>query len=579
MDTTDGAIEADIKLDGEALQQEVRRRKESRGQRAVGIAKPGIHLGGYPEDQHEHAVDEDSPLLPRGDDEGEDGRDEEQTWSEANEFAYLPWHKRPHILWVLAPFFLMACAFGGIIAPKVNLILELVCRQYLSERVILDPGFTYIPVDFNDGNNDQCRIPEVQSRVTLLMLWGSLLAGSLSAITAPKLGALSDRYGRRMILIVTSIGTIGGEIITICAATYPESFPVNLLLLGFAIDGMTGSFIVAMAIANAYAADCVPPSRRNVAFGYFHGCLFTGIAVGPIIAGYVVKATGRIVTIFWILLGVHVFFMLFVGLVVPESLSKKRQMIAREKNRDAHSGSGNPTDFVEKLRAINPLEPLKILWPTGPGSSAALRWNLVLLAAVDTIAFGVAMGAMTIIISYTNYMFGWQSFESGRYLTIVNTSRVFCLIVILPALTRYVRGKPDEARKATGSDHFDLGVIRFALLFDTLGFVGYSLARSGIVMTLAGTVAAVGGIGSPTLQSSLTKHIPAGQTGQLLGATGLLHALARVVAPTVFSAIYAGTVKTFPQAVFVCLASTFGLAFLISWLLKTNSEQLLQPTV
>jgi hypothetical protein len=159
-------------------------------------------------------------------------------------------------------------------------------------------------------------------------------------------------------------------------------------------------------------------------------------------------------------------------------------------------------------------------------------------------------------------------------MTIVNSCRVFCLLVILPILTRIVRGKPEnqpKQQKHAGCDSFDLAVIRVSVFFDTLGYLGYALSRTGEMMILSGATAAIGGIGSPTLQSSLTKHVPAQQTGQLLGASGLLHALARVAAPAIFNAIYAATVATFPQTVFVCLASTFGLAFLISWFLRTNT--------
>ena len=570
MDTTEGAIEAEVAIEAHRDGPGIRR--DSIGKKATEIAKPGLDLPRSPirDEGHDPFDDEETPLLNR--EAGDGDEDDRRQSTIGDDFANMPWYKRPSIWWVLAPFFLMACAFGGSITPKINLILELVCREYMSERMMKDPNYVMIPVDFNNGDNGQCRIPEVQSRVSILMLWGSLLAGGFSAITSPKLGALSDRYGRKLILVLTSTGTIASELITIYAATYPETFPPNLLLIGFAIDGITGSFIVAMAIANAYAADCTPASRRAVAFGYFHGALFTGIAVGPVVAGYIVKATGRIVVIFWILLGVHLFFMSFIGLVVPESLSKKRQLAAREKHKGILREWAPNADWINYMRSLNILEPLKVLWPTGPGSSPALRRNLFFLAAVDTIVFGVAMGSMTVIITYTNYMFGWGSFESGRFLTIVNSSRVFCLIILLPLLTHLVRGKPTASRllKAKGADSFDINIIRAAVLFDTAGYLGYTLSRTGPMMILSGAVAAIGGIASPTLQASLTKHVPSDQTGQLLGATSLLHALARVIAPAIFNAIYAGTVKSFPQTVFVSLTATFGLAFLTSWFLQTN---------
>ena len=573
MDTVEAAFEADVELDGEALRRHESRRSDDRAQKAAAVAKGGIEIPPSPPPyQLEQEDGETSPLLSRRSEEERGDSDPRRF-----DFSYLAWYKRPSIFWVLGPFFLVACAFGGIITPKINLILELICKQYISERQLLDPSFTMVPVDFNNGDNDQCRIPEVQSRVAQFTLWGSLIAGLLSAITSPKLGALSDRYGRKKILVITSIGTICGEIITICAATYPESFPVDLLLLGYALDGLTGSFIVAMAIANSYATDCTPPAQRNVAFGYFHGCLFTGIAVGPIIAGYLVEATGKIVTVFYVMLAVHTFFFTFVMIFVPESLTKKRQMLAREKYNRQYEETGAASDWVTTIQLLNPLnllQPLKVLWPTGPGSSSALRRNLFFLAAVDTIVFGVAMGSLTVIVIYTNYMFGWKSFESGRFLSIVNASRVFGLVVVMPVLTRLVRGRPDKQNrhKNTGCDNFDLNIIRFSVFMDTLGYLGYTLARTGPAMILSGVVAALGGMGAPTLQSALTKHVPSGQTGQLLGASGLLHALARVVAPTVFNAIYAATVGKFTQTVFVCLAATFGAAFLITWTLRTNGK-------
>src|SRR5204863_2674694 len=66
------------------------------------------------------------------------------------------------------------------------------------------------------------------------------------------------------------------------------------------------------------------------------------------------------------------------------------------------------------------------------------------------------------------------------------------------------------------------------------------------------------------------KHVPPDCTGQLLGAIGLLHALARVISPTLFNLIYSLTVGSIPQAVFMCLSIVFGVALLLTWFIKPH---------
>lgn len=445
----------------------------------------------------------------------------------------------------------------------------MICREYLSDRAIEDPSFQFMPVIVG-SDNPQCQIPEVQALVSKFTLYGNLIAGILSAISSPKLGAISDRYGRKKIIALSTLGMVVGETITIVAATYPEKFSVNWILLGYAFDGICGSFIAAMALTHSYAADCTPPAKRNVTFGYFHGCLFTGIAIGPIIAGYIIKATGEILTIFYIALACHLIFVSFLLFVVPESLSKERQMAAREKYR-LYKGGRPQASFITALKNANLLAPLEILYPTGEGSSRAVRRNLIFLAAVDTTMFGVAMGSMTIVVIYSEYMFGWGNLESSIFVSIVNTCRVCCLIIVLPLVTHFVRGRRGSGpQRNSGCDSLDLGIIRTAIVFDMIGYIGYATARKGSLLILSGAIAAVGGMGSPTLQSSLTKHVPPDRIGQLLGATGLLHALGRVVAPTIFNLIYALTVGKFTQTVFVCLAATFGVAFVLSWFIRPH---------
>lgn len=471
------------------------------------------------------------------------------------------------IFWLLPGFLPFCLAFGGLIVPKQYLILDLICRDYLDDQARKDPNFTFVPVILG-GDNPQCRDAEIQSLVAKFNLYQNLLSGLFAAIVAPHLGALSDRYGRKKVMLFASLGGFVMEVVTIIVGSNPDTVSVYWILLGAFLDGLCGSFTTGMALAFAYASDCTAPKDRNKAFGYFHGTLFMGVAFGPLLSGYLMKLTGTVMIAFWLALGCHLYFILFLTLFVPESLSKERQMLAREKHAAARSKS--PKKSVWKsLRAWNMLEPLWVLRPTGPGSSSALRRNLFLIAGIDTLMFGVAMGTINIILIYAQYRFGWDEVAASLYVSAVNICRVLALIGLLPLLVRLFRDQSGPSGHL-GADSLDINIIRGSLVFDLIGYLGYALTPNGAIMVVAGLIASVGGIGSPTLQSALTKHVPADLTGQVLGASALLHALARVVAPTVFNLIYSKTVKIYAGIVFGCLAFIFVIAAGMSWFLKPH---------
>lgn len=142
------------------------------------------------------------------------------------------------------------------------------------------------------------------------------------------------------------------------------------------------------------------------------------------------------------------------------------------------------------------------------------------------------------------------------------------LFIALPLVVTIFRRDHLPADHHKGSDKLDIFLIRFSIAIEMIGYFLYSITSSPAGFTAAGISTALGAIGSPTLQSSLTKHAPDDKTGQLLGATALLHSLARVIAPMVFNLIYAYTVGTFPETVFVCFCATFALAVGCSVFLK-----------
>ncbi|KXJ95393.1 major facilitator superfamily domain-containing protein [Microdochium bolleyi] len=545
---------------------------------------------------------ETAPLLGAGaDDDDDEVRQRSGSYPGSEDFDGLPWHKRPSVFWLIGPFLLFTLAFGGVLVPKLNLIVDLVCHQYYAEQQATSPSVPFDPLGENPGEN-MCHKAGVQKKVAQFTLILQVLTGLCSAFSAPRIGALSDRYGRVRLLVVASCGGIMNEVVTIMAARFPEIVDYRWLVLGAFFDGICGSFTAGSILTNAYASDCSAPSKRGVYIGYLQACLFGGLAFGPLLAAYFVKWTGTLISIFYVTLGCHIAFATFIWFFVPESLSEKRQMLARDKHRaekdeaaeqfraaraqsdragwTAAAVSSDITGFfaLYHLFAANPFAPLRALAPKGR-DNGMVRRNLILLTAVDAVLLSTAMGAGTVIVLYTEHIFDWGTLEAGRFISATSLMRVVVLLGLVPALNYIFRVRPLRKRQAenngihiletnNGADRLDLWMLRAALLSDCMGIFGYIVARRAEVFVLSGLVAAIGGLGSATIQGAITKHVPPERVGSILGAMGLVHALGRVTAPILFNGLYALTVETFPQALFVLLLSMFGLALLMSFFVK-----------
>ncbi|KAI8954322.1 MFS general substrate transporter [Xylaria longipes] len=521
-----------------------------------------------------------------------------QNWEGHDDFKGLPWWKTPTVYWLVGPYLLFTLAFGGLIVPRIELIVNLVCRHYFAEQQTLDYGSS-ISIG---GSYSQCNSAPVQKNVAEFTLVLSALAGGLSAFTAPKLGSLSDRYGRKRLLVVASCGGIMNEVITIITVKYPDVVDYRFLILGSFFDGISGSFTAVSVLGNSYVSDCAPPSKRGVALGYLQACLFTGLAFGPIIAGKFAVWTGSVLSIFYIALGCHALVILFIWFVVPESLSKKRRMAAQEKHQaeqetiqaalpdsvgrvfgsqlPAWIASGKLRTWLPILLSANPLAPLKMFVPSGR-ANRRLRRNLLLLGFIDSVLISAALGAGTVIILYAKFMFNWGTWESSRFISVVSFFRVIVLLAIFPIVNYFFRIRPlrreqqlsgnfhiDETH--SGADNLDVWLLRLALLGDMIGVLGYVFVRTEELFILSAMFTAFGGLASATIQSAITKQIPVERVGAMLGAMGLLHAVSRVIAPIIFDGIYAGTIEKFPQAFVVVLASLFGLSFIASMFIRPH---------
>ncbi|KNB04850.1 hypothetical protein FOXG_16226 [Fusarium oxysporum f. sp. lycopersici 4287] len=279
-------------------------------------------------------------------------------------------------------------------------------------------------------------------------------------------------------------------------------------------------------------------------------------------------------------------FVIIIGFIVPESLSKKKQLLAREKwDKEQELRAQIRRSLLSTIQTVNPFEPLKVLCPTGPGTSPALRRNLVALALNDIIIFGISQAAGAVIILYSEYIYGWGTFESSRFVSVLSLVRVVALMGIFPIINYFGRVRPAArrrreclmvpAKKHYGADNLDIWVLRAALTSDILGSIGYSLSHSEEVFFLSGMVTAMGGLGSAAIQAIVTKHVPTNRVGQVLGAVGMLLALSRILGPLLFNGIYAATVGTFSQAIFVLLVSMYGISFLASFVIRAHGELLM----
>lgn len=465
----------------------------------------------------------------------------------------------------------------------------------------MDDKFVVTPIVLG-GDNPQCNIPEVQANVATFGLMLSVITGVLSAYTAPKIGSLSDRYGRKKLLALASLGGVMGELVTIFAAKFPDVVHYKWLLLAVVFDGLAGSFTAGSVLAHSYTSDCTPPSRRGVAIGYLHSCLFSGMAFGPLIGGYFVKWTGSLLSLFYITTGCHIIFILCIAFVIPESVSKRRQLLAREKHRlevekrderarqwlSAYTAKSDrrasffcaSPQLLASLRTANPFEPLKVLFPKGI-ENKRVRRNLILLAISDMTVLGAAMSSGQVTLLYSELQFGWGNFETSRFISLVSLVRVIVLVGIFPVINYFCRIRPAQRRRResgavtesnAGADEMDVWVLRFAVLSDLIGMGGYIFARSEAAFVTCGVITAFGGMASATIQSMLSKHVPSDMVGSLLGAIGLLHALSRIIGPVIFNGIYAATVKSFPQAVFVMITSLFGSVLVLALLVRPHSK-------
>ena len=277
--------------------------------------------------------------------------------------------------------------------------------------------------------------------------------------------------------------------------------------------------------------------------------------------------------------------------LVPESLeldTSRGSRLAQPKQYLQQSSKGM---CVQNFRRVNPLALLRILSPSNPEVDNATQRNVIILASVNTLLFGAVMGGMNIMMLYSEFRFGWGNQESGIFLSTVNIFRTLATVVVLPLIIHITRRFFNSSRQFSGQnshsahshsspeaaaghlESLDVFLLRASIISDIIGYIGYAMSPTGALFTLSGVVAALGAIGLATSEASMTKLLPASQTGELLGALGFLQGLARIIAPTVASLAYSWTAESMPQLVFWGIAMCFAAAGALTWIMKVDRRE------
>jgi DHA1 family tetracycline resistance protein-like MFS transporter len=296
-------------------------------------------------------------------------------------------------------------------------------------------------------------------------------------ISAPILGALSDRFGRRKVILVALAGAAIDYVIMGLAPN------LQWLFISRMIAGATAG---ALATCNAYIADVTPPEKRAQGFGIAGAAFGLGLAIGPALGGWIGVLHPR--APFFVAAGCVAINWLYGLLVLPESLppAKRRKFELRR---------ANPLGALLNIRRL-----------PGVGGFAAMHF---LSWFAQTMLHGTW-------VLYTTYRYQWSPGQVGTSLAISGViSAVVQMKLVGPVLRRI-----GEKR----------GVL-FGFAWMALIFVGYGLATQGWMIYALVCVGALAGLAAPAAQALMTKRVPADEQGAVQGLFGGLQSLASVFAP------------------------------------------------
>lgn len=303
-------------------------------------------------------------------------------------------------------------------------------------------------------------------------------------ICAPLVGNLSDRYGRRPILLISLLG-FGLDYLLLALAP-----SIGWLFVGRILAGLTGASI---STASSYIADVSTDETRTKNFGLIGAAFGLGFIIGPVMGGILGYYGARIP--FYVASVLCLLNFLYGYFILPESLDRTKR---------------RPFEW----KRANPIGSLKLLAKHPKISSLVVALILVYIglhAVQSNWHF------------FTMYKFDWSERTVGLSLGILG----LLLGLVQGVLIRWTAPKLGEQKS-----------IYYGLIFYALGLLLFSFAAEGWMMLLFLIPYSLGGICGPSLQSIISKSIPANQQGELQGALTSLVSATSIVGPPMMTNLF-----------------------------------------
>ncbi len=339
---------------------------------------------------------------------------------------------------------------------------------------------------------------------------------AMQFVFSPVLGSLSDRYGRRLVILLSNIG-LGLDYVLMALAPSLE-----WLFVGRLISGITAA---SFSTAGAYIADVTPVEKRAARFGMLGAAFGLGFIVGPVVGGVLGDISLRLP--FWTAAGLSLVNAAYGFFVLPESLPPER--------RSAFS-----------WRRANPLGSLKLLRSHG---------GLIGLAAVTFLYYLAHESLPHMFVLYTHYRYGWSESDVGLALAAVGlSSTIVSGALVGPAVARLG----------------ERWALLSGLLFGVISFLCYGLAPSSLIFLAGIPLGGLLGLTGPSMQALMTQRVKPSEQGQLQGALSSMRGISGMIGPLLFTQIFTVAIQGdrlphLPGAPYLLSAVLILGAVLLSW--------------